>query len=65
MSLETHLCRERPGVKMVHLADLSLHESLRIKSLISDGEILRGLVHVHLCHNLLLPQNYIINTVQF
>ena len=42
---------------MVDLADLSLRERLGIKSLISDGEILRGLVHVHLRHNLLLLQN--------
>ena len=41
----------------VHLADLSLQERPGIKSLISDGEILRGLVHVHLRHNLLLLQN--------
>ena len=42
---------------MVHLADLSLRERPGITSLISDGEILRGLVHVHLRHNLHLLQN--------
>ena len=52
-----HLCRERPGVKMVHLADLSLRERPGIKSLISDGEILRGCVHVLLRHYVLLLQN--------
>ena len=42
---------------MVDLADFSLRERPGIKSLISDGEILRGCVHMLLRHYVLLLQN--------